>query len=133
MKPTEADEPGSTEYNERLWRRSRNEAILRDTQPLKQFAGTHRWNNQLGIVNNGSQPSRMTFHQFEDHLAVSDNGNTVNVWDWKKHNRLSRFSNGNPEGSRISDMKFINEDDQAMLLMTGSSDGVVRVYRDYNS
>ncbi|KAI6778211.1 WD repeat-containing protein-like protein [Emericellopsis cladophorae] len=132
MKPTEADEPGSTEYNERLWRRSRNETILRDTQPLKQFAGTHRWNNQLGIVNNGSQPSRMTFHQFEDHLAVSDNGNTVNVWDWKNHNRLSRFSNGNPEGSRISDMKFINEDDQAMLLMTGSSDGVVRVYRDYN-
>ena len=132
MKPSEADEPGSTEYNERLWRRARNETILRETQPLKQYAGTHRWNNQLGIVNNGAQPAKMTFHQFEDHLAVSDDGNTVNVWDWKKQGRLSRFSNGNPEGSKISDMKFINEDDQAML-MTGSSDGVIRVYRNYDT
>lgn len=132
MKPSEADEPGSTEYNERLWRRSRNENILRETQPLKQMAGSHKWNNQLGIVNNGAQPSKMTFHQFEDHLAVSDDANTVYIWDWKKQGRLNRFSNGNPEGSKISDMKFINEDDQAFLL-TGSSDGVIRVYRNYDS
>lgn len=132
MKASEADEPGSTEYNERLWRRSRNEAILKETQPLKQYAGTHKWNQAVGIFNNGGQPAGMTFHQFEDHLAVSDDGNTVNVWDWKRQTRLSRFSNGNPVGSRISDMKFINEDDQAMLL-TGSSDGVIRVYRHYDS
>ncbi|KAK7419537.1 Target of rapamycin complex 1 subunit kog1 [Neonectria punicea] len=132
MKPSEADEPGSTEYNERLWRRARNENILRETQPLKQQAGSNKWSNQLGIVNNGAQPAKMTFHQFEDHLAVADDANTVYVWDWKKQGRLSRFSNGNPEGSRISDMKFINEDDQAFLL-TGSSDGVIRVYRNYDS
>ena len=132
MKPSEADEPGSTEYNQRLWRRSRNEQIIRETQPLKQMAGSHKWNNQLGIVNNGAQPAKMTFHQFEDHLAVADDGNSVNIWDWKKQGRLSRFCNGNPPGSKISDMKFINEDDQA-FLMTGSSDGVIRVYRDYAS
>ncbi|KEY68687.1 hypothetical protein S7711_00561 [Stachybotrys chartarum IBT 7711] len=132
MKPSEADEPGSTEYNERLWRRSRNEGILRETQPLKQLASSQRWDNQLGILNNGAQPAKMTFHQFEDHLAVADDGNTVSVWDWKKQGRLNRFSNGNPGGSKISDMKFINEDDQAFLL-TGSSDGVIRVYRDYDS
>lgn len=132
MKASEADEPGSTEYNERLWRRARNETMLRETQPLKQIAGSHKWNNQLGILNNGSQPAKMAFHQYEDHLAVSDNGNTVFVWDWKKQGRLSRFSNGNPPGSKISDMKFINEDDQA-FLMTGSSDGVIRVYRNYDS
>ncbi|CAJ2504370.1 Uu.00g117640.m01.CDS01 [Anthostomella pinea] len=132
MKPSEAEEPGSTEYNERLWRRSRNENILRETQPQKQFAGSHRWNNQLCIMNNGAQPAKMTFHQFEDHLAVADDGNTVHIWDWKKQSRLSRFSNGNPEGSKISDMKFINEDDTA-FLMTGSSDGVLRVYRNYDS
>ncbi|KAF9879393.1 WD repeat domain-containing protein mip1 [Colletotrichum karsti] len=132
MKPSESDEPGSTEYNERLWRRARNDYILTETQPLKQYAGSHKWNNQLGIINNGSQPAKMEFHQFEDHLAVADDGNTVCVWDWKKHARLSRFSNGNPEGSRISDMKFINEDDEA-FLMTGSSDGVIRIYRNYDT
>ncbi|KAG6236143.1 hypothetical protein E4U25_004068 [Claviceps purpurea] len=132
MKQNEADEPGSNEYNRRLWRRSRNDTMLRETQPLKQIAGTHKWTNQLAVVNNGAQPAKMTFHQYEDHLAVSDDGNTVTVWDWKKQSRLSRFSNGNPPGSKISDMKFINEDDEA-FLMTGSSDGVIRVYRKYDS
>ncbi|KAK0730004.1 raptor N-terminal caspase like domain-containing protein [Lasiosphaeris hirsuta] len=132
MKPPEAEEPGSHEYNERLWRRSRNEAVLRETQPQKTHARTHRWNSQLGIINNGAQPAKMTFHQFENYVAVADDGNTVNVWDWKANARKGRFSNGNPEGSKISDMKFINEDDQA-LLMTGSSDGVLRIYRCYDS
>ncbi|PKS09396.1 hypothetical protein jhhlp_004011 [Lomentospora prolificans] len=131
MKPTESDEPGSTEYNERLWRRSRNETILRETQPQKQYAGSHKWNNSLVMLNNSVQPAKMTFHQYEDHLAVADDGNTVAIWDWKKQGRLARFSNGNPLGSKISDMKFINEDDQG-FLMTGSSDGVIRVYRNYD-
>lgn len=131
MKAPEADEPGSQEYNERLWRRSRNEAVLRETQPQKTHARTHKWNSPAGIINNGTQPARLTFHQFENHVAVADDGNTVTVWDWKTLGRKSRFSNGNPEGSKISDMKFINEDDQA-LLMTGSSDGVVRIYRSYD-
>ena len=132
MKPPEAEEPGSHEYNERLWRRSRNEAVLRDTQPQKTHARNHKWNNQVGMINNGSQPAKMIFHQFENHLAVADDGNTVCVWDWKDGTRKSRFSNGNPEGSKISDLKLINEDDQA-LLMTGSSDGVLRIYRNYDS
>jgi regulator-associated protein of mTOR len=132
MKSTEAEEPGSTDYNSRLWRRSRNEAILRETQPQKEIAGTSKWNNPAGSFNNGSQPSKMTMHQFEDHIAVSDDRDTVCIWDWRTQERLSRFSNGNPEGSRISDLKFINEDDQA-FLMTGSSDGVIRIYRNYDS
>jgi regulator-associated protein of mTOR len=132
MKPNEAEEPGSTDYNERLWRRSRNEAILRETQPQKEIAGSGKWTNPSGFFNNQSQPSKMTFHQFEDHLAVSDDRDTICIWDWKKQDRLSRFSNGNPEGSKISDLQFINEDDQAFLL-TGSSDGVVRIYRNYDS
>lgn len=132
MKPSEAEEPGSTDYNERLWRRSRNEAILRETQPQKETAREGKWTTSAGFFNNQSQPSKMTFHQFEDHLAVSDDRDTICIWDWKKQDRLSRFSNGNPEGSKISDLQFINEDDQAFLL-TGSSDGVIRIYRNYDS
>ena len=54
------------------------------------------------------------------------------IWNWKHSARLSRFSNGNPAGSKINEAKFINEDDQA-LLMTGSSDGVVKIFRNYES
>ena len=132
MKPNEAEEPGNTDYNERLWRRSRNEAILRETQPQKEIAAVGKWNNSVGFFDNRSQPSKMTLHQFEDHLAVSDDRDTICIWDWKTQDRLSRFSNGNPEGSKISDLQFINEDDQAFLL-TGSSDGVIRIYRNYDS
>lgn len=56
----------------------------------------------------------------------------ISIWDWQNHARLSRFSNGNPLGSKINEIRFINEDDQA-LLMTGSSDGVLKIFRKYES
>ena len=52
------------------------------------------------------------------------------MWDFQRNVRLSRFSNDNPPGSKINDARFINEDDQA-LLMVGSSDGVLKVFRNY--
>ena len=54
------------------------------------------------------------------------------IWNWQQSARINRFSNGNPSGSRINEVRFINEDDQA-LLVTGSSDGVIKLYRDYES
>ncbi|KAL2868570.1 ubiquitin-binding TORC1 subunit KOG1 [Aspergillus lucknowensis] len=132
MKPNEPDEPGSSDYNERLWRRSRNEKIISDTQPLKGKAGSNRWDNSAALLSNGSQPLKMCFHQFEDHIAVADDRDTIAIWDWQRHKRLNRFSNRNPPGSKINEVRYINEDDQA-LLMTGSSDGVLKVFRNYES
>lgn len=133
MKPTEADEPGSTDYNGRLWRRNRNDKIIADTQPLKDVAVSNRWDVPRGYFDNLSQPMKMTFHQFEDHLVVTDNWNTVNVIDYSDGvRRINCFSNGNPTDSRMTDVRFINEDDQA-LLMTGSSDGVIKIFRNYDS
>lgn len=77
MKPNEPDEPGSADYNERLWRRSRNEKIISETQPLKGVAGSSRWDNSLSLLSNSSQPLKMCFHQFEDHLAVADDRDTI--------------------------------------------------------
>ncbi|KAF2109718.1 raptor N-terminal caspase like domain-containing protein [Lophiotrema nucula] len=132
MKPTEADEPGSTEYNGRLWRRNRNDKIINDTQPLKEVSVSNRWDVPRGYFDNLSQPMKLCFHQFEDHLVVTDARDTVNVIDYSRSaNRINCFSNGNPTGSRISETRFINEDDQA-LLMIGSSDGVIKLYRHYD-
>lgn len=77
MKPNEPDEPGSSDYNERLWRRGRNEKIIAETQPLKSKAGTSRWDNSTTLLTNSSQPLKMCFHQFEDHLAVADDRDTI--------------------------------------------------------
>lgn len=132
MRPSEADEPGSLDWNERLWRRNRNDKIIASTQPLKEVAATGRWDVPSGILTNNSPSMKMVFHQFESHLVVSDDRDVVSVWDWNRHERLAKFSAGNPPGSKISDLRFINEDDQA-LLMTGSSDGVIKVFRNYES
>lgn len=77
MKPNEPDEPGSADYNERLWRRGRNEKIITETQPLKGRAGSGRWDNSKVLLSNSSQPMKMCFHQFEDHIAVADDRDTV--------------------------------------------------------
>lgn len=132
MRPSEADEPGSLDYNERLWRRNRNDRIIASTQPLKEVAGTGRWDMSCGYFGIGAAPVKMVFHQFENHLVTSDDHDSIAVWDWEKAHQLCRFSNGNPAGSRITQLRFINEDDQAML-MTGSSDGIIKVYRNYES
>ncbi|KAF2752340.1 hypothetical protein M011DRAFT_415696 [Sporormia fimetaria CBS 119925] len=132
MKATEADEPGSTDYNGRLWRRNRNDKIIADTQRHKELAVKHAWDDGRGYFDNRSQPTKMCFHQFEDHLVVTDNRNTVNVWDYSNvTSRINAFSNGNPSDSKITEVRFINEDDQA-LLMTGSSDGVIKIFRNYD-
>ena len=132
MRPSETDEPGSVDYNERIWRRARNDRIIDSTQPLKDVAATGKWDVNAGLLSNAKSSTHMVFHQFESHLVTSDDRDTVSVWDWQESKRLSRFSNGNPAGSKISDVRFINEDDVA-LVMTGSSDGVVRLYRNYES
>jgi regulator-associated protein of mTOR len=54
------------------------------------------------------------------------------VWDWERGVKTNHFANGNPAGTKITEIKFLNEDDVA-LLMTGSGDGVVRIYRGYEN
>ena len=131
MRPSEADEPGSLDYNERLWRRNRNDKIIASTQPLKEAAGSQRWDVPCGYFGIGAAPAKMVFHQFENHLITSDDRDSIAVWDWKEATQLCRFSNSNPSGSRVTELRFINEDDQAML-MTGSSDGVIKIFKNYD-
>jgi regulatory associated protein of mTOR len=133
MKDAEAEEPGSLEYNKRLWRRTRNEQIINETQPLKEIAGASHWLNTLALLDNENhQPLKLLFHQFEPHLVISDDRDGVFVWDWHQHVRLNSFSNGNKDGTKITSTVFLNEDDVA-LLMVGSSDGILKIYRNYES
>jgi regulator-associated protein of mTOR len=77
MKQSDADEPGSTDYNERLWRTTRNEKIIALTQPLKAVAGSSPWDTSATHFDNTTQPMRMSFHQFEDHLAIADDRDLI--------------------------------------------------------
>ncbi|RMD42570.1 hypothetical protein DV735_g2542, partial [Chaetothyriales sp. CBS 134920] len=102
MRAHDPDEPGSADYNQRLWRRTRNERIIAENQPLKGIAGSSKWTKLDGVISNPTQPMRIRFHH-----------------------------NANPAGSKINEARFMNEDDHQPLLMVGSSDGVIKVYRNY--
>ncbi|KAG0224848.1 hypothetical protein BGW42_004831 [Actinomortierella wolfii] len=65
------------------------------------------------------------------HMVIADDKRNISVWNWKEGHMLNRFNNGNPRGTSVSCIKFINEDDIAMLLV-GSGEGVVRLYRKYD-
>ena len=80
MRPNEPDEPGSANYNQRIWRRVRNDNIISQNQPLKEMAGHSRWDHVHRVLpnaTNGGQPTKMCFHQFENHLAIVDDRDTV--------------------------------------------------------
>ena len=77
MRQAEDEEPGSEEYNDRLWRRSRNEKLLARTQPLKVLAGSNPWNLATSSLANPTQPARMCFEQFDDCLAVVDDADGI--------------------------------------------------------
>ncbi|AAS52251.2 ADR331Cp [Eremothecium gossypii ATCC 10895] len=131
MKKKEADEPGSVEYTARLWRRNRNEQIIQETQAQKQLSLYGDWSRKVASVDNKTQPKILRLMQFESYLVSSDDRDNVAVYDWEENKHLARFSNGNPFGTKITDMKFLNEDD-VPLLLTGSSDGIVKIYKDFN-
>ncbi|KAG5421904.1 KOG1 [Candida metapsilosis] len=132
MSKNEADEPGSKEYVKRLWRRNRNEQIIQETQPQKEMALRGDWNSNVKVLNNTSQPKCLKFTQFEKILVASDEKDNVTIWDWGRSKIVKKFSNGNPFGTKITDLKFLNEDDQP-LLYTGSSDGVVKIYKNFHN
>ncbi|KAG4305823.1 hypothetical protein PORY_000733 [Pneumocystis oryctolagi] len=131
--PVEADKPGSVDYNQRLWRKNRNEKIINDTYNLKDIAGLHSWNSQIcNLKSNFIQISCLLFHEFESHLICADDQDNVEIWDWELGTKLNQFSNNNTFGIRITDVKFINQNDIGYVLI-GSSDGIIRIYKNYDT
>ncbi|CAG8763655.1 13821_t:CDS:2, partial [Dentiscutata heterogama] len=77
MRPAESEQMGSIDDNVRSWRRKRNETIIKSTQPIKDVAGSSRWNKQISIFNNEHEPSKLLFHQFEPHIVVANDKDNI--------------------------------------------------------
>ena len=122
MKEKESDEPGSVEYNERHWRRERNEKVIIATQPLKEAAGTARWHQLDAELDNTETPEQIAFHQFEPHTVAADSHGVLRIYDWQQRRCINRFTNLVVDDERfltrspITTIKFVNDDDVALLL-----------------
>ncbi|KAJ3117804.1 hypothetical protein HDU96_005585 [Phlyctochytrium bullatum] len=133
MKVPESDDPGSQRYNERLWKKERNDRIVYETSLKHDQSGQKKFENQICFLHSDNKPGyQLCFHAFENHLAGADEDDGVIVYNWKEQTRLSWFSNSNPPGTSVSYLRFINEDDSA-LLVTGATDGAIRIYRKYDN
>ncbi|CCO30964.1 Target of rapamycin complex 1 subunit KOG1 Short=TORC1 subunit KOG1 [Rhizoctonia solani AG-1 IB] len=131
MRQSEEDEPGSVTYNELMWRRQRNEKILDATDHQAGVAPHCPWDRPVSHFSVDGPPLRMKFHQFDPHIAVIDDATSLSVWDWSRKKKVVTFNNGNPPGSAITGMHFVNEDAQTMI-MTASAEGTVRIFRNYD-
>lgn len=78
-----------------------------------------RWDEQVGFFGSEAVPNRIIFHQFEPHLLSSDDKGNIAVYEWEKNLRINHFANGTPPNVPITTLRFVNEDDIALLL-TGS-------------
>ncbi|KAJ6541734.1 hypothetical protein B0H19DRAFT_1174442 [Mycena capillaripes] len=131
MRQAEADEPGSIQFNYQLWRQGRNDTVIEETQQHIEIAETRGWDRSVATLQVSGHPLTMAFHSYDKHLFIANESNVVSVWDWSQRRRLTSFHNGNLAGTSVTSLQVINQDVGGIVL-TGSSDGVVRLFRNYD-
>ncbi|BEI86430.1 hypothetical protein CcaverHIS002_0607170 [Cutaneotrichosporon cavernicola] len=130
MKAPDNEEPGSVTYNQQAWRHLRNESQIERSRINEDYAARHRWDYDAGTLQNDAWPLQLAFHAHDPHLAVTDDEDKICIWDWTTRTKLNRFSNQNIAGSSISSLHFINET-ATSLMLTASTEGSIRIWRDY--
>ncbi|XP_046854750.1 regulatory-associated protein of mTOR-like isoform X4 [Xenia sp. Carnegie-2017] len=126
-RPPDEHDPYSEAHLERENRFTRNARVR--SEAMKQLKDFTRLDDQMFINRNSSPPVVLRFNPYEPHIAVADRLG-VNVWNFETGTKLSHFENGNRKSTKITAMELLNSHDLPLLL-TGSNDGGVRVWRNY--
>ncbi|KXN84995.1 WD repeat-containing protein mip1 [Leucoagaricus sp. SymC.cos] len=131
MRQTEAEEPGSMQYNYQMWRLSRNEKVTSETKEQAVAAEFCRWDRPVATIQTSGHPLTMAFHSFDQQLVVANETDSISVYDWSTRKRLSQWCNGNPRGTSITSIIIINQD-VGGIIVVGSAEGIVRLYRNFD-
>ncbi|XP_064606975.1 LOW QUALITY PROTEIN: regulatory-associated protein of mTOR-like [Liolophura sinensis] len=122
-------DPESVFHQQRQFRFMRNRGLRAEGREEQRRAGFNRLDDQIFVNRNPGVPCAIKFHGYEPHLAVADREG-VSIWDWESGTKLSYLQNDNPKHSKITCMEYMNAHD-IPLLMCGSDDGTVRVWRNF--
>ncbi|XP_023246408.1 regulatory-associated protein of mTOR isoform X2 [Copidosoma floridanum] len=119
----------SRAHYEREWRYLRNKRQKKEVieEQLKVVNG--RIEFQVFHARCPQQPEVLLFHPFDSHLAVACK-DYFGIWDWHSGTKLTYHASRGNKPSRITTLEFINSHDVA-LLMVGSDDGSIRVWKNY--
>nr|XP_043636521.1 regulatory-associated protein of TOR 1 isoform X2 [Erigeron canadensis] len=69
---------------------------------------------------------------FSPLVVAADEGECIRVWNYEEATLLNSFNNHDNPDKGISKLCLVNELDESLLLV-GSSDGSVRIWKDYTS
>ena len=130
MRVPDIDDPGSVKYIERKWRQDRNEKIIEETEARYPYASLNKF-EEFVVSIPVEDAEQVLFHSFEP-TVITTHGDTISVHNWETSSKSCVFTNDNPNSSQITSVQFINEDDSALLL-AGTNDGYVRMYRNFDS
>ncbi|XP_050029406.1 regulatory-associated protein of mTOR isoform X2 [Dermacentor andersoni] len=127
---TQASDSESMEHQQREWRFLRNARIRLAAQAERRKTATGaRLDEQVFYSRCPSVPTCLAFHPHEAELCVA-NRDSYSLWD--DHGNLqSCHMNENPAQTRITALTYLNAHDVPLLLL-GSDDGAVRVWRNYS-
>jgi len=104
-----------------------------------------RMDEQVAIlVNSPFSVSLLMMHPFEPAIVIADEKDGISVWDREICQKINVFNNRSSydtmitfsgsnalSTSRTTALSFLNEHDSALLL-TGSEDGIVRIWSNYD-
>ena len=105
----------------------------------RQQAASLKCEDQLATLDSGSMRcSSLALHASEPLLVAASAREEVSVWNYKTKQRINAFANANPAGSRCTSMhlletagSLVNGHASLGLLLVGSSEGAVRIWRQW--
>ncbi|XP_063991237.1 regulatory-associated protein of mTOR isoform X1 [Diachasmimorpha longicaudata] len=120
----------SRAHYEREWRYLRNKRQRKEAREEQRRAPNSRIECQVFHARCPQQPDVVAFHPFDPYLAVASKDN-FGIWDWHNSSKLTYCaSKGNRTSSKLTALEFINGHDVS-LLMAGSDDGSIRIWKNY--
>ncbi|CAB4064402.1 RAPTOR [Lepeophtheirus salmonis] len=122
---------------ERDWLNKRNDSIrFKASEQSQKFTyGVRNGNGgkieeQLSVIRFSEPAYSLKFHPFNNYLAVGSKS-IVNIYDIGTGAKVSSLSFSQNKSSRVTAIEYINAHEKAMLI-AGSDDGSVRIWRDFD-
>lgn len=117
---------------EALARREERERLTLERIAKCQHSGVSKISDQIASWDTGYEVGMKSvlLHPFIPIVIVADEKETVRIWNYDEALPLNTFDNHDGPNRGISKLCLVNELDDSMLLVA-SSDGSVRVWKDY--
>ncbi|KAL7169522.1 hypothetical protein ACSBR2_034536 [Camellia fascicularis] len=112
--------------------RDKSEKHALDLIAKCQHSSINKWHNPIASWDTKFETGAKTIlvQPFSPVVIAADETERIRIWDYEKTTLLNSFDNHDYSGKGISKLCLVNELDDSLLLVA-SSDGNIRVWKDY--